>query len=860
MSPVEQIVDWVKEKPIWWQHTVRIALQNGELSEVDLDEIHHVALMEHGLREKDDIWFGTQQPILTTGFEQEEAEVTLKSISQVKNVGSLAEDQLLEFSSSGLTIIYGDNGAGKSSYSKILKHACLARGKPPLILGNVFENSGVPSSALLSVTVNGRDNNKSWSLDFTGDLDIKSIRIFDGEVADNFVTDEDELGYKPAGLHLLEGLVAAIDLVKRRVIEECMPGNGLVSLPEFGDTKIGDFVRNLSSETDITKIKKYTIKDDEPYKSDQLVRDISDLKSKSPKRIRKELENKKQQLLPLKNFLEKAIFDLDNKVYEKLKTMSLDVSQKLMLSEKLRQRLLVGLPLKGIGGEEWQNMWNAAEKYMMSMEENRNFPPEKEEICPFCLQDISANTATKLEQFREFLLDQSSLQANEAKSKLENEQQKLQALNIEAEPYQAAITLLEGLYPNFEENFNGLIDQLLERKTTFSSESIPESIPELCLDSFNQLKTQIKYIENSLKNIKENSSILKVINIKERELDEFNDKKLFNNNIEQIKNNINRYKELNNYEKLELECKPRSVTDLNTKICKSEIITPLVDSFDEELKEFNFNRFKVSPKTRGSLGAQLLKLEILASGKPLVAKVASDGEQRCIAIACFLAEMRADKRKSAVIFDDPVSSLSHKWSSRVAKRLVKESLNRQVIVLTHDIVFYKLLLEEIENLEGSSSNEICLESSRKKAGIVRDIPPWDALTTSKRIKQLKVKLRKLKTIDHEGTEREFREEAYAFYGYLREAWERLVEEKLLNQVVTRFGRGVQTNRLKRLVDLKQEDFQRIDAGMSKCSTYFRGHDSAPAAGDPYPTIQEIETDIKAIEEFNNELQTQRKRT
>ena len=46
------------------------------------------------------------------------------------------------------------------------------------------------------------------------------------------------------------------------------------------------------------------------------------------------------------------------------------------------------------------------------------------------------------------------------------------------------------------------------------------------------------------------------------------------------------------------------------------------------------------------------------------------GEQRCISIACFLAEMQADKRKSAVIFDDPVNSLSHQWSQRVAKRIV----------------------------------------------------------------------------------------------------------------------------------------------------------------------------------------------
>ena len=290
------------------------------------------------------------------------------------------------------------------------------------------------------------------------------------------------------------------------------------------------------------------------------------------------------------------------------------------------------------------------------------------------------------------------------------------------------------------------------------------------------------------------------------------------------------------------------------------MIQPVVEYFDDELKRFGFNRFKVEPQTRGKAGAQLLRLEILESGEPLVAKVASEGEQRCIAIACFLAEMRSDQRKSAVIFDDPVNSLSHQWSGRVAKRLVEESLYRQVVVLTHDIAFYKYLLEEIESHDSVIFNGICLERSRRRAGIVRTSPPWDALTTSARVKELNKQLQELRKIDKDGTEQEFRQAAYRFYGYLREAWERLVEEKLLNQVVTRFGRSVQTNRLKRLTDLTEEDFKRIEAGMSKCSTYFRGHDSAPSVGDPYPAIDEVEADLASIDDFNKELQNTRKRS
>lgn len=49
------------------------------------------------------------------------------------------------------------------------------------------------------------------------------------------------------------------------------------------------------------------------------------------------------------------------------------------------------------------------------------------------------------------------------------------------------------------------------------------------------------------------------------------------------------------------------------------------------------------------------------------------------------------------------------------------------------------------------------------------------------------------------------------FGLLRESWERLVEEKLLNKVVSRFERGVYTQRLSRIVDITDADITRVCA-------------------------------------------------
>ena len=91
-------------------------------------------------------------------------------------------------------------------------------------------------------------------------------------------------------------------------------------------------------------------------------------------------------------------------------------------------------------------------------------------------------------------------------------------------------------------------------------------------------------------------------------------------------------------------------------------------------------------------------------------------------------------------------------------------------------------------------------------------------------------------------------------------WERLVEEKLLNKVVTRFERGVHTMRLSRLTDITDEDITLVNRAMGKCSTYFTGHDSAAPMGDPYPTIDEVEDDLKEISNFLDSLINMRKRS
>jgi hypothetical protein len=79
--------------------------------------------------------------------------VILRRLRDVQHVNALAADETLSFTRAGLTVVYGDNGSGKSGYARILKQVCRARvgNKSENVLPNIYDaNPGAPSGTTRS--------------------------------------------------------------------------------------------------------------------------------------------------------------------------------------------------------------------------------------------------------------------------------------------------------------------------------------------------------------------------------------------------------------------------------------------------------------------------------------------------------------------------------------------------------------------------------------------------------------------------------------------------------------------------------------------------------------------------------------
>nr|MBA2491164.1 AAA family ATPase [Gammaproteobacteria bacterium] len=341
------------------------------------------------------------------------------------------------------------------------------------------------------------------------------------------------------------------------------------------------------------------------------------------------------------------------------------------------------------------------------------------------------------------------------------------------------------------------------------------------------------------------------------EVQELRARKLLAKHEIQVLAEIERKKKVAAYELCLNDTKTQTITQKSTAVTKTAVTQKLKKSFQDELGRLAFRHVEVELKeVGGEQGILYHKLILTRAPGVELPKVVSEGEQRCLSIAAFFAELSTADDLSGIVFDDPVSSLDYKWREGVARRLVEEAKTRQVIVFTHDIVFLLLLKQFSEEL-GIKQLDQHVRQLSKGAGVCAEELPWVALKVAKRIGHLKKLLQHAEKLYRDEHQSAYEREASLIYGYLREAWERGLEEVLLGGVVERYRPGVQTQQVIKIADFTKEDCRALEAAMTKCSKWLPGHDQAAAARAEIPEPAVLKGDIDALEHWVSGIRKRR---
>jgi len=206
MSVLKEISSWSKSCPGWQRDALRRLVLAGTLSTEDIEELILLCQSPHGSL-PDGESPPSEEALSEKHLPQDPAKnqsVTLASIKDVKNVNAIESKQPLAFADTGLTVLYGDNAAGKSGYTRVLKSACRARSRPKRILSNVFRTTGSdPASATIEFKVGTKANSHSWRAGETALSPLALVSVFDSACALHYVEEANNVAFRPFGLDLL---------------------------------------------------------------------------------------------------------------------------------------------------------------------------------------------------------------------------------------------------------------------------------------------------------------------------------------------------------------------------------------------------------------------------------------------------------------------------------------------------------------------------------------------------------------------------------------------------------------------------------------------------------------------------------
>jgi hypothetical protein len=301
-----------------------------------------------------------------------------------------------------------------------------------------------------------------------------------------------------------------------------------------------------------------------------------------------------------------------------------------------------------------------------------------------------------------------------------------------------------------------------------------------------------------------------------------------------------------------------AITTLGNKIA-DQVLTPrLRDKFSAEIIALVGANIRVEMvRSGGQYGSPQYQIRLLAKPDAKVAEVLSEGEQTCVAIAAFLAELATAPHRSALVFDDPITSLDHKWRHKVAERLVAEAAVRQVIVFTHDLIFLNDIVDAAQDA-GRPCATRHIRRSSTTVGMVNADLPWEGMKIAERVDAMEKQARGLIQVRAQKDEESSKRDARHFYDDLRAAWERALEEVAFAHVVMRHRDYIRGRDLVRVSALTPEDCKSWSDNFARCSDHIAGHDGSRGRNRAMPEPEEILRDVQALDVWVRDLRERQK--
>jgi AAA domain len=605
-------------------------------------------------------------------------------------------------------------------------------------------------------------------------------------------------------------------------------------------SRIYPLVDSLGAATDLGQLKELAVVTDaEKQEIETLRTEIDALRTTNPAARLKLAETENQHLDAVKKAFS-AIGRFGISAYGE-RLASLQKAEREY--ESATQESFAGLPIPGLLQDEWREFIRTGEAYLRALEDQEAYPDEGKE-CLYCRQPLSPEAVALLRKYRDFC-------NNDLRTGLDGAARELDALrrafNVDFADVERHLGEVAG-------EGSAISQEQLATLKTFAAagKNMRDAVEARRPVEWSEQASEAAAVNTLLEGAHaQNSSLItgltdrrdkreQALRERQAKLLDIESRLKLAALLPQIDTAVDRAKWVDKakIQQRKFQALLRSLTD-TSKLASEQLLNKDFERhFTDECKMLRAPA--VTLQFPGRQG-QVTRKKAVAGSEHRPSDVLSEGEQKVIALADFLAEASL-KPPAPVIFDDPINSLDYKRMAEVVDRIAALSETRQVIVFTHNIWFTTELLARFEKRTQDCSYFDVARDGTKIGVVSKGTHP-----RSDSFSSLKGKINELIQVADKATGEPLAALIERAYELLRNICEVIVETELLQGVTQRHQAMV------RMTMLPKINFNGLEGAVAAiypiyedCCRYIGSHSQPLETLNVRPTLTVLKEDWKKV--------------
>lgn len=840
----EAIVEWGQTRPAWQRAVLRRSAQGEQLGENDFAAIVGT-LLDGGW--SPDEQFGVEHMRRAGALD---LPVALRAIKNVSHVNALAGAQALEFCPNGLTVVYGDNGSGKSGYARLIKQMVRARHQQP-VLSDVFvdDPASIEQRAEVVVAVGESERSIRWPDQTCPEL--AQVTFYDEACGDAFITEESDVTYKPAALAVVDALIAACDGVRAEIdrrLKSNEQDKPRLPTPAAG-TSAAQLVDSLATTSDEVIEAACALPDGIDAKIDEARREELRLCGADLGQEKLRLRENAKALRKINERVSECVAVLGAEAAKALEALKNERTAKEDATSLASAETFQAEPVAGVGGAAWRAMWDAARKY--SAEDAypaQPFPATSDgALCVFCHQPILAEASSRLSRFETFAQNETQRQLVDANARWSAAVKRVSEFCAVPTDVATALERLTKEHPDLGAECRRVLEGFAARKTQLDGACAAASpwpsdpAPVLAVE----LEAKAEQADRQA-DAMDDAGFKTRLSEASGARAELEATKQLHENRDVLLAEAARLRTRAHLEALKKQTATTGVSAKAAELTRKHTTKIVRDWFTREADRLRLTKVALEDRGAPKGAVQHRPALVGAVQDAHVQQVLSEGEQTALGLAGFFTDVYLDISKSAIVLDDPVTSLDHGRRENVAVRLAELASERQVIVFTHDVAFVVDLRAAASRQEVAFTERSVERLGTGLPGACRTKHPWKAKDVGQRFGDLEQALARIRKSSSEWDQETYERESAEWAGKLSETWERQISQEVVGQVIDRASLEVRPRMFRVLAKITDRDDSEFQTSYARVSRWARRHDKSPELNYVPPTVEDMATELALV--------------